>query len=297
MFEEINSALSVYRFGFIVLFATIVFVISLINSNRALKYLDAKFSDRADWLVRELDTVFIDMKRQTALILIYASTLGIGFIIFVLMLPNFVAGIIIGGALGYAMSVLPTPFIQMLKTRRAATFNMQMVDALTLMSNGLRSGLNIVQAVELVVNEMPNPISQEFNLLLAQNKIGVPIDEGFTNLSKRLDLEDMDMFATSILILRETGGNLAETFDTIVATIRDRVKLSAKVKALTAQGVTQAIVLTMIPFGLLGVQYASNPVATGMFFTTPVGNILLGIMFLMQGLGGYVIKKVITIKV
>ncbi|MCX6113116.1 MAG: type II secretion system F family protein [Proteobacteria bacterium] len=297
MMQEAASLWGLYKVGVLILMGVLIFIVFLINSKKAVRYLDAKFEDRANWLVRELDTLFIDMNKKTALILIYAGTLGTGFVTFIMFLPNFIAGIFIGAAVGFMFSRLPAPMIQYMKNKRAYLFNIQMVDALTLMSNGLRSGLNLIQAVNLVVEEMPDPIRQEFNLLLAQNRIGVPIDEAFVNLSKRLDVEDLDMFATAILILRETGGNLPETFDTIAHTIRERVKLTAKVKSLTAQGVFQAIVITVIPLFMLLVQYFANRDQTMLMFETPVGYIMLFVMFLMQGLGGYMIKKIITIKV
>jgi len=297
MFQETSNLWMLYKIGVLVVGGTLIFIVALINSKKALTYLDSKFEDRAEWLVKELDTLFIEFNKKTALILIYASTLGVGFIVFVLFLPNFLAGILIGSAVGFMISRAPMPVITWMKAKRSMTFNLQMVDALTLMSNGLRSGLNLIQAVGLVVEEMPDPIKQEFTLLLAQNRVGVPIDEAFVNLARRLELEDLDMFATAILILRETGGNLPETFDTIAYTIRERVKLTAKVKALTAQGIFQAIVITVIPFLLLLLQYYTNPGQTSLLFTTPLGYIMLAVMFFLQGLGGYMIKRIISIKV
>ena len=297
MLQEGGNIWTLYKIGVLVLGGTLIFIVALINSKRALTYLDRKFEERADWLVKELDTLFIEFNKKTALIMIYAGTLGIGFIIFILFLPNFIAGILVGTAVGFMFSRAPIPVINWMKAKRAMAFNLQMVDALTLMSNGLRSGLNLIQAVGLVVEEMPDPIRQEFTLLLAQNRVGVPIDEAFVNLARRLELEDLDMFATAILILRETGGNLPETFDTIAYTIRERVKLTAKVKALTAQGIFQAIVITVIPVVLLAVQYYGNPAQTALLFTKPLGYVMLAAMFFLQGLGGFVIKKIVAIKV
>jgi tight adherence protein B len=294
---ESESLLLLYKIGTLVGAGTLFFIVFLINSKKITGYVDKKFSDQADWLVKELDTLFIEINRRTALVIIYAGTLGVGFIVFLLFMPKVIPGLLVGGALGFSFSKMPQPIIRMLKTKRAAKFNLQMVDALTLMSNALRSGLTLVQASELVVQEMPDPIRQEFNLLLAQNRIGVPIDEAFANLSERLELEDLSMFATAILILRETGGNLAETFDTVVYIIRERVKLSAKIMALTAQGITQAIVLILIPFVLLVVQYFGSPDTVGLLFTTPLGYVFLSAMFILQGVGGIFIKKIVTIKV
>jgi len=297
MIKSLPSIFFLYKTSALVGASVLILIVFLINSGKAVKYFDDKMQSRARWLVQEFDILFIEINIKTANLILYLSTFGIGFLVFILLLPNVIAGIIVGISIGFSVSRLPEPIIQMLKTRRAVEFNLQMVDALTLMSNGLRSGLNLVQSVELVVQEMPAPLKEEFNLLLAQNRVGVPIDEAFMNLAKRLEIDDLDMFATSILILRETGGNLPETFDTIVETIRERIKLSAKIKALTAQGIFQAIVITVIPFILLAIQYAANPKRVGLFFSTPLGYVMLSTMFILQGLGGFMIKKIVTIEV
>src|SRR5690606_27062927 len=130
----------------------------------------------------------------------------------------------------------PKPIVDFIYRRRVEKLTMQMIDGLALMSNGLKSGLSIVQALNLVVEEMPNPIHQEFALILNQNKLGVPLEEAFTNFANRVESDDVEMFVTSVNILKETGGNLAETFDTIVTTIRERLKVQKKISAMTAQG-------------------------------------------------------------
>ena len=93
-----------------------------------------------------------------------------------------------------------------------------------------------------MTQEMPNPIRQEFNLILSENKLGVSLEEAFVNLSRRIKSDDVEMFVTSVNILKETGGNLAETFDTIVITIRDRIKVEGKIKAMTQSGPVQGYV-------------------------------------------------------
>ena len=160
-----------YKIGVFVLGGTLIFIVALINSKKALTYLDRKFEERAEWLVKELDTLFIEFNKRTALIVIYASTLGVGFLVFVLFLPHFIGGIIIGTAVGFMISRAPIPVIGWMKAKRSMTFNLQMVDALTLMSNGLRSGLNLIQAVGLVVEEMPDPIKQMKPLLTLQDDL------------------------------------------------------------------------------------------------------------------------------
>ena len=124
-------------------------------------------------------------------------------------------------SLGWLFCIQNTkPIMNKLVERRIKKYEGQMVDGLTLLANGLRAGLSVPQALSMVVDEMPDPIAAEFNLVLQQNRIGVPIEECFDNLADRVKTQDNDMFVSSINILSETGGNLAETFDTIVGVIR-----------------------------------------------------------------------------
>lgn len=115
----------------------------------------------------------------------------------------------------------------------------QLVDGLNLISSGLRAGLSLPQSMGMVVEELPQPISQEFNLVLQQNRLGIPLDEALDNLNERLSLQDLQMFVSSVSILRETGGNLPETFDTISDVIRERVRLDQKIQTFVAQGKLQ----------------------------------------------------------
>ena len=117
------------------------------------------------------------------------------------------------------------------------------------MGNALKSGLNLPQAMKLCVDEMQGPISQEFKTVLDKNRIGQSIEDGLTELSRRLPSEDVSMFVVSVNILRETGGNMAETFSTITTTIRERLKLKGKIDAMTAQGMTSAFVVSRASLG------------------------------------------------
>jgi tight adherence protein B len=172
-----------------------------------------------------------------------------------------------------------------------------MIDALALMSNGMKSGLSVVQALGLVTQEMPNPIQQEFNEVLRQNKIGVPLEEAFSSLGKRVKSDDVEMFVTSVNILKETGGNLAETFDTIVTTIRERIKIENKIDAMTTQGFYQGIFIMAIPPILGAVFYSSDPDFMRPLFTTALGWLIVMAIFMLEAVGFFVIMKIIKIDV
>ena len=148
----------------------------------------------------------------------------------------------------------------------------------------------------MVVDEMPNPISAEFNLVLQQNRIGVPIEECFDNLAARVKTQDNDMFVSSINILRETGGNLAETFDTIVGVIRERVRLKQKVETLVAQGLFQGYTIAAMPFVIGGIFASSDPDGMSKMLTHPLGIFMLVLAIGMDALGLFVIMKIVKVK-
>jgi tight adherence protein B len=204
------------------------------------------------------------------------------------------------GALGgfYYAWRLPGYYMNnILRRRRVADFSVQMVDGLTLMGNALKSGMNLAQSLKIVVDEMQGPISQEFRLILDNNRIGQTLEVGFDNLARRLPSEDVQMFVTSVNILKETGGNMAETFQTITATIRERIKLNSKIEAMTAQGKSAAAIVSALPWGLGALLYAIDPILMGPLFFHPAGWGILFVVMLLQITAFMLIKKITTIRV
>ena len=172
-----------------------------------------------------------------------------------------------------------------------------MVDALTIMANGVKSGTNPQQAMQRVVEIMNAPISSEFSQVIAQTQFGQSFEEALTDLGERIPRPDVQMFVVAINILKETGGNLAETFQTIVSTIRERQKIEKKISAMTAQGIMQAIIVSSIPSLLLVLFTMINPDHIEIMFKTSWGLALLALVLVLQIIGGVMIKKVVTIKV
>ncbi|OFZ69513.1 MAG: hypothetical protein A3K03_05295 [Bdellovibrionales bacterium RIFOXYD1_FULL_44_7] len=127
--------------------------------------------------------------------------------------------------------------------------------------------------------------------------MGVSLEEAFNNLSKRIVADDVEMFVTSINILKETGGNLAETFDTIVTTIRERIKVEKKIAAMVAQGFYQGMLVMSIPPLLGFVFYQSDPEFMAPLFTTTIGWIIVMAIFLLEAAGFFVIMKIIKIDI
>jgi tight adherence protein B len=274
-----------------------IFAVSYQYNARFLDWLRFQSLGTRDYIVERLGMMFIDIPSHKILIGLFALSFGLGTLTFLAFLPNLFPGIPFALAVTVIGWKVPKPIVDRIYQKRVEKFTLQMVDALSLMSNGLKSGLSVVQAMGLVTQEMENPIKQEFNLVLSENKLGVSLEEAFTNLSKRVRSDDVEMFVTSINILKETGGNLAETFDTIVTTIRERIKVQGKIAAMVAQGLNQGIVVMLIPPGLGGYFYTQDPVFMQPMFTTPIGWLLVMLIIGLEALGLVLILKVTKIDV
>jgi len=181
--------------------------------------------------------------------------------------------------------------------RRVNTFSEQMLDALTFMSNGLKSGLSLVQCMDMVREELPNPVSQEFGLVMSEQRLGVPLEDALINLEDRIGTEDLQIMVTSINILRQSGGNLSETFDTISFTIQERRKVQGRIKTLTAQGISQGVIIVILPFVLGAVLYVMDGELIERLWTTGLGWAMLAVMLFLQILGAFLIKRIVTIEV
>lgn len=220
------------------------------------------------------------------------------FIAFALFMSSPLFAVISAAVAFWGAWKLPLVYLEkVVRPKRVKEFTVQMIDALTLMGNGLKSGLNVPQTIQIVVDEMPAPIKEEFGLVLNQNKIGMTLEKAFENLGQRIPSEDVVMFVTSVNILRETGGNIAETFSTIVTTIRERLKLQSKISAMTAQGMTSAIIVGAMPWGLGVMLYFVDPVTMAPLFTTIPGWFILLVITILEAIGFFVIVKMVSIKV
>ena len=251
----------------------------------------------AKWVSEKLDQMFMPISAKYTYRLLLISPFALGGMIFFLCWPHLFWSLSLGTFVALLGFRLPKPLLQIFIQRRIRKLNLQMVDGLTLMANALRSGLSLMQALQIVVDEMPDPLSQEIGLILSEQRVGVPVEKAFQNFSDRINTEDTEMFVTSVIVLRETGGNLAETFETIVHTIRERLKLENKISALTTQGVLKGTIITLMPFALMLLLYMIDPSHMMPLFTTIPGYVMLILMLTLQSLGGFMIKKIVTIRI
>jgi tight adherence protein B len=286
-------------YGVIAAIGLLFFFFSYRNSIKLFAWIEDQTYGTRDYILKKAELLFMEIKPEYVTYGLIGLTIALPVLVFAIfsLFGKYFVGALIGGVISLIGWKGPRPFFDLLVEQRIDKYRLQMVDALTLLANGLRAGLSVPQSIQMVVDELPNPISQEFNLILQQNKIGVPLEECFENLNKRVPTDDNEMFVTSVNILRETGGNLAEVFDTITQVIRERVRLQQKIDTFIAQGKFQGGTIFAMPFAMLMIFSATDPKSVEPLFTTIIGNILLVIAFGLDLLGGYVILKIVKIKV
>lgn len=211
-------------------------------------------------------------------------------------------GYIIGGPLllalfGAAGFFIPSALIKHYRKRRINRFNAQLVDALQQMANALKAGLTFAQAMEAIANESQAPLKQEFSLFSKEVKLGVSIDDALVNMARRVSSDDLELVATSTIIARSLGGNMAEVFETIAATIRERFRLEGKINALTSQGRMQGWVVAAMPL-FIGLAFNwMRPDLMEPMFESGWGYALVVLILLMEGMGILLIRKIVNIDV
>ncbi len=203
---------------------------------------------------------------------------------------------LLGGAV--AGWFAPHFFIRWRQARRLAQFESQMVDTLNLLTNGLRAGFSVLQAIESVATEMPPPTSEEFRRVVQEVQIGLSLEEALEHLLDRVPSEDMEFVVTAMKIQREVGGSLAEILDTISFTIRERIRIKGEIQTLTAQARISGMVLALAPILLFLVINAIAPDYAGQFFTNGLcGYAMLGCGLTLIGVGYIVMMKIADIEV
>ncbi len=279
------------------LFGFAIFVFAYTVADKVYAFLYNKTVGSREEILELLDKMYVDVEEKKLTMILVLVSFGLGFVVFLLTWPHLLVGLLIGTVVVITGWVLPKIFVNMAWERRCTQLTDQMVDGLTIMGNSVKAGQSLSQALERVVENTTGPLAQEFNLILNKIRLGMAVEEALNEFGERIPKPDVQMFVTSVNILKETGGNLAETFQTIVLTIRERQKVEKKIQALTAQGTMQAIIISLVPFVLMVVFLLVDPNYIMPLFTRPLGWFILVVMLALQTIGLVVMKKIVSIKV
>lgn len=199
--------------------------------------------------------------------------------------------------LGYAAFNFPKGTVAFLRWRRSKKFESQLADGLVMISNGLRAGLSLVQAIEMLAREGKPPVSQEFELVLREHKLGATIGDSLKNLARRMPGNDTRIMVNAALILLESGGNLPERFDSLASTMQERKKVQQKIKTMTAEGVTQAWILAVLPLIIALLLNTMNNEVFRLMYTTIPGWMVSTLVALMIGTGVWWMMRIVKVKI
>jgi tight adherence protein B len=192
---------------------------------------------------------------------------------------------------------LPAGYLYWLKSQRMARFEHQLPEALELVSRALRAGHAFSVGLKIVGEEAADPIGVEFRRVFDEVSMGVALPQALQNMTDRLDRVDLRFFVTSVLVQRETGGNLAEIIDSLAGLIRKRFELHLRVKALSAEGRFSAVILFFLPLVVGGVLLRMNPEYMSTLFTDPIGQNMVMVGSFLMVTGAIVMKRMVAIKV
>ncbi|HEX7247806.1 MAG TPA: type II secretion system F family protein, partial [Actinomycetota bacterium] len=209
------------------------------------------------------------------------------------LLRSWMLGLIVGGVCG----VGPTMALRMALSRRTEKMREQLPDVLTVLASSLRAGHSFMQALDTVAREIPQPAATEFQRVVAEIRLGRPIEEALEALATRVGSADFKWAVLAVNIQREVGGNLAEILDNVADTLRERAMMRRQIKVLTAEGRLSAWVLVALPIGIAIYMFAVNPDYIGLLVTTKTGWYMSGTAVILLGLGVVWMRKIVDIDV
>ena len=226
--------------------------------------------------------------------LLIAAGAGVAtFMVFTVITATFLVGLIAGG-LGFG-----APFLLLSHKRagRQRALTDQIPDALDFLSRSLKAGHSLSIGLQMMGDELPQPLASEFRRTYDQHSLGLPLETALREMVERIDSTDFAFFVTAVLIQRQTGGDLSEVLGNISGMIRQRVRLQQHVKAKTAEGRFTGYILAAFPAVMFVVAYTLNPKYAGPLVHTNTGLMMLGTALTMQLLGLFFIKKLTKVAV
>jgi len=191
-------------------------------------------------------------------------------------------------------SMIPLLWLRWKRDKRLAAFNAALPDCIELCSRALRAGHSMIGAIGIIAEEAIEPAKTEFGEVFKKQNYGLPLRDALMQMLDRVPSSDLRVFITGVLVQKDTGGNLVEILDRIVAVIRDRIRIHGEIRTHTAQGRLTGWILTLLPVGLLLLINLVNPGYSHIMFHDPLGQELLYTGLGLLLLGGFVIRHIVN---
>ena len=249
-------------------------------------------SERASMLQKMLNQGEVNIRPGNFLMLCVLTATLLGVLLF------FAGGNLLFGWAGALLGFfLPYAYASHMRSRRFQRFEEKFPEAMDTLARAVRAGHAFTTALELIANEISEPIAGEFRQLYEEQKFGLPVREALLNLTERVPLVDVKFFVTAVMLQRETGGNLAEILDNLSYVIRERFKILRQVRVHTAQGRLTMVLLMGLPPTIVVMMLTLNRGFILPLFTDPLGHALIVAGISLQTLGYFVIRRIIQIQV
>jgi tight adherence protein B len=201
---------------------------------------------------------------------------------------------IVAAAIG---SMGPLMYVRRKKRRRIEAFEEGFPEAIDLLARSIRAGHAFATGLKVVAEEAQEPVSTEFRHVFEEQKFGLPLEESLLGLADRIDLVDIRIFVTAILVQRDVGGNLAEILDKISYTIRERFMIQRQIRVYTAQGRMTGYLLAVLPIIMGFLIWMLNAEYMSILFTEPIGRLLIAGALVLQVIGFLVIRRIVDIEI
>lgn len=250
-------------------------------------------SERVSNLQTMISQADLDIRAGNMLLVCVACGVVLGIVLMYVGQWNLVfgwAGLLLG-------AFLPYSYVSYRRNKRFQKFEELFPEAIDTLARAVRAGHAFTTALELIANEIAEPIASEFRKLFEEQKFGLPVRDALINLTQRVPLVDVKFFVTAVMLQRETGGNLAEILDNLSYVIRERFKILRQVRVYTAQGRLTMLLLMALPPIIVVAMLLISPTFIRPLFTDPLGHILVVGAIALQTFGYFVIRKVIRIQV
>ena len=241
--------------------------------------------------VTDLSEMFFFVNREQLMVLTIAMSASAAAIGILLGSPVITIVMIAAGLLS------PTLLVRFYRARRVKMFDRQLVDALVGMASAFRAGMTLYQAMEEVARSSPAPLGQELALTVREIRVGAATEDALEALARRVGSDDLQLVVTSVNTARSFGGNLAEMFDTISATIRERFRIEGRIKALTAQGRLQGVIIGLMPVIVWVAFDFIRPDLTRPMMSHWFGFAVIGLVLGMEAIGALLIRRIVAIRV
>jgi len=194
-------------------------------------------------------------------------------------------------------AMLPTLYVRRRRTKRLNAFEELLPESIDLVGRALRAGHPLTAGLKMAADDGSEPVAGEFRRVFEEQRFGLPLQESLLGMADRVNLVDVRILVTAILIQREVGGNLAEILDNLAAVVRARFTIRRQLRVYTAQGRMTGYLLAALPLILFTILYTLNPSYMSILFTDPVGKLLILVAVSMQLVGFLWIRKIINIEI